>query len=138
MVKSTTVSFVIRSSSMKIISPFSFKLLSPSMSLRPSQTNKITNMAPSNAITVEEIINGFPNPNLPKLDHEPTFEDIHVTTRILDANAISVHSMSGGGSHGHLGIIMNTSGVLFHLRNALGRYIKSWIHSIPHSFHQRR
>jgi hypothetical protein len=54
-------------------------------------------MAPSNALTVEEIINGFPNPILPKVDHEPTFEDIQVTTRLLNANAIS---------NGHLGIIM--------------------------------
>jgi hypothetical protein len=35
-------------------------------------------MAPSNALTVEEIINGFPNHVLPKIDNEPTFEDIHV------------------------------------------------------------
>jgi formylmethanofuran dehydrogenase subunit A len=63
-------------------------------------------MAPRNALTVEEIINGFPNPVLPKIDHEPTFEDIQVTTRILNANAISIPSMSGGGAHGHLGIIM--------------------------------
>jgi hypothetical protein len=63
-------------------------------------------MAPSNALTVEEIINGFPNPILPKIDHEPTFEDIQVTTRLLNANAISIPSMAGGGSHGHLGIIM--------------------------------
>jgi hypothetical protein len=63
-------------------------------------------MAPSNALTVEEIINGFPNPILPKIDHEPTFEDIQVTTRLLSANAISMPSMAGGGAHGHLGIIM--------------------------------
>jgi hypothetical protein len=63
-------------------------------------------MAPSNALTVEEIINGFPNPVLPKIDHEPTFEDIQVTTRLLNANAISIPSMAGGGAHGHLGIIM--------------------------------
>jgi hypothetical protein len=63
-------------------------------------------MAPSNALTVEEIINGFPNPVLPKIDHEPTFEDIQVTTRLLKANAISIPSMAGGGAHGHLGIIM--------------------------------
>jgi hypothetical protein len=64
-------------------------------------------MAPSNALTVEEIINGFPNPILPKIDHEPTFEDIQVTTRLLNANAISIPSMPGGGAHGHLGIIMS-------------------------------
>jgi hypothetical protein len=60
-------------------------------------------MAPSNALTVEEIINGFPNPILPKIDHESMFEDIQVTTRPLNANAISIPSMAGGGAHGHLG-----------------------------------
>jgi hypothetical protein len=63
-------------------------------------------MAPSNALTVEEIINGFPNPVLPKIENDPTLKDIQVTTRLLDANAISIPSMAGGGAHGHLGNIM--------------------------------
>jgi hypothetical protein len=63
-------------------------------------------MTPSNALTVEEITNGFPNPVLPKIENEPTFKDIQVTTRLLNANAISITSMAGGGAHGHLGIIM--------------------------------
>jgi hypothetical protein len=63
-------------------------------------------MAPRNALTVEEIINGFTNPMLPKIDHEPTSEDIQVTTHLLNANTISILSMAGGGSRGHLGIIM--------------------------------
>jgi formylmethanofuran dehydrogenase subunit A len=63
-------------------------------------------MAPSNALMVEEIINGFTNPILQKIDQEPTFEDIQVTTRLLNANTISIPSMAGGGAHGHLGIIM--------------------------------
>jgi hypothetical protein len=63
-------------------------------------------MAPSNALTVEEIINRFPNPILPKIDNEPTFEDIQITTCLLNANAISIPSMAGGGAHGNLGIIM--------------------------------
>jgi hypothetical protein len=66
-----------------------------------------TNMAPRNALTVEEIINGFPNPILPKIDNEPTFEDIQITTRLLNDNAISIHSMAGGGAHGQLVIIMS-------------------------------
>jgi hypothetical protein len=33
-------------------------------------------MAPGNALTVEEIINGFPNCVLPKIYNKPTFEDI--------------------------------------------------------------
>jgi hypothetical protein len=64
-------------------------------------------MAPSNALMVEEIINGVPNPVLPKIDNEPTFEDIQITTRLLNAYAISIPSMVGGGAHGHLGIIMS-------------------------------
>jgi hypothetical protein len=63
-------------------------------------------MVPSKALTVEEISNGFPNPVLSKIDNEPAFEDIQVTTRLLNANAVSVPSVSGGGSHSHLGIIM--------------------------------
>jgi hypothetical protein len=64
-------------------------------------------MAPSNALTVEEIINGCPKPVLPKIDNEPTFEDIKITTHLLNANAISTPSMAGGGDHGQLGIIMS-------------------------------
>jgi hypothetical protein len=64
-------------------------------------------MAPSNALTIEEIINRFPNPVLPQIKNEPIFEDIQITTRLLNANAISIPSMEGGGAHGHLGIIMS-------------------------------
>jgi hypothetical protein len=64
-------------------------------------------MAPINALSVEEIINGFPNPVLPNIDSEPTFEDIQITNRLLNANAISIPSMAGGGAHGNLGIIMS-------------------------------
>jgi hypothetical protein len=63
-------------------------------------------MAPSNALMVEEIINGFPNPVLPKIYNDTTFEYIQVTTCLLNENAISVPSMADGGAHGHLGIIV--------------------------------
>jgi hypothetical protein len=63
-------------------------------------------MAPSNALTVEQNINGFTNPVLPKIDNEPTFKEIQVTARLLNVNAISIPSMAGGSAHGHLGIIM--------------------------------
>jgi hypothetical protein len=63
-------------------------------------------MVSTKALMVEEIINGFPNPVLPKIDNEPTFEDIQVTTRLLNENAISVPSMAGGGAHGYLEIVM--------------------------------
>jgi hypothetical protein len=66
-----------------------------------------TGMAPSNALTVDEIINRVTNPVLPKIDNEPTFEEIQITTRLLNANAISIPSMAFGDAHGHLGIIMS-------------------------------
>jgi hypothetical protein len=63
-------------------------------------------MDPSNALTVVEIINGFPNPVLSKIDNQPTLEYIQVITHLLNVNSISVPSMVVAGSHGHLGIIV--------------------------------
>jgi hypothetical protein len=54
----------------------------------------------------EDIINGFPNHVLPKIDNDPTLEDIQVTTRLLNENALSVTCMAGEGAHEHLGTIM--------------------------------
>jgi hypothetical protein len=63
-------------------------------------------MAPRNALTVEEIASGFPNPVLPKIYHEPRFEDMQVITLLLSATAISFPFVAGGGAHDHLRIIM--------------------------------
>jgi hypothetical protein len=65
-----------------------------------------TTMAPPHALTVDEIINRFPNHVLQKIDHKTTFEDIQVTDRLPNATAIFITSLFGGGAHGHLGIIM--------------------------------
>jgi hypothetical protein len=54
----------------------------------------------------DELIAGFPYSYLPKVTGEPTFEDLKVIRRLLNANAVSVSSYVGGGRHGHLGIIM--------------------------------
>jgi hypothetical protein len=62
-------------------------------------------MVSCNALTVEDIINGFPNA-LPNVYQELPFEDIQITTHLINTNAISCSSMPGGGDHGHLGIIM--------------------------------
>jgi hypothetical protein len=53
------------------------------------KSHKPTTMAPRHELTVEEIINGFPNLILPKIDHEPIFQDIQETTRLLNVNSIS-------------------------------------------------
>jgi hypothetical protein len=58
------------------------------------------------ASTLDELIAGFPHSSLPKVTGEPSFEDLKVIRRLLNTNATSVSSYVGGGSHGHLGIIM--------------------------------
>jgi hypothetical protein len=57
--------------------------------------------------TPDGIIAGFPHSSLLKVTEEPTFEDLKVVRRLLNTNAMSIASYEGGGSHGHLGIIMN-------------------------------
>jgi hypothetical protein len=104
MVKSTLVSFsnyifLNEDHQSKLI----FFKLSPSRSQRPSLTQNNNNMAPSNALMVDKIINRFINPVLPKIDSKPTFEDIQIATHLLNDNAISIPSMASGGSPGHLG-----------------------------------
>jgi hypothetical protein len=54
----------------------------------------------------DELIAGFPHSSLLKVTGEPTFEDLKFIRRLLNTNAMSVASYEGGGSHGHLGIIM--------------------------------
>jgi hypothetical protein len=58
------------------------------------------------ASTLYELIAGLPHSSLPKVTGEPTFEDLKLIRRLLNINAMSVASYVGGGSHGHLGIIM--------------------------------
>jgi hypothetical protein len=59
------------------------------------------------ALTVDEMISGFPNPALPLVtSSEPTFEAIRNTQKLLNENCIYIQSLSGGGRHGHLRLIM--------------------------------
>jgi hypothetical protein len=55
---------------------------------------------------VEEIINGFPTHVLPKVDHGPTFEEIHIKTHLINVNLMSAPFMSGGGDHGRICVNM--------------------------------
>jgi hypothetical protein len=58
------------------------------------------------ASALDERIAGFPHSTLPKVTGEPTFEDLKIIHRLINANAMSVFSYGGGGQNGHLGIIM--------------------------------
>jgi hypothetical protein len=58
------------------------------------------------ALTVDEMISGFPNPDLPLVTTKPKFEDNMITQKLLNAKYISIPSLAGGGRHSHLGLIM--------------------------------
>jgi hypothetical protein len=58
------------------------------------------------ALTVEEMIAGWPYPELPLITEEPTYDDIATMQKRLNANFLSTPSNAEGGRHGHLGILM--------------------------------
>ena len=58
------------------------------------------------AQSVDDIVSKFPVKTLPKLDGEPTYENINSLMQMLYANAATLTSTMGGGKHGHIGLIM--------------------------------
>ena len=51
--------------------------------------------------------NNFEYPDLTPIDGTPTFNTLQQLIREIKANAMSVHSNLGGGSSGHLGLVIN-------------------------------
>jgi hypothetical protein len=58
------------------------------------------------ALTVEEMISGWPYPELPLITAEPTYEDIATMQKRLNVNFLSIPSNAGGGRHCHVGLLM--------------------------------
>ena len=58
------------------------------------------------ALSVDDIKAQFPTKTLPVVVGEPTYENIRVLTEALYGNAASLHAYTGGGKHGHIGLIM--------------------------------
>jgi hypothetical protein len=54
------------------------------------------------ALTVEEMIAGWPYPELPLITAEPTYADIATMQKRLNAKFLIVPSNAGGVRHGHL------------------------------------
>lgn len=49
----------------------------------------------------------FAHRNLTRIHGEPSFSNLILLTREVRANAMAVHSTLGGGSHGHLGLVLS-------------------------------
>jgi hypothetical protein len=57
--------------------------------------------------TVEDVLAIFPHPILPTVEGEPDYQTIHATRKFLQANSRAINTHSGGGTLGHLGIIVS-------------------------------
>jgi hypothetical protein len=57
--------------------------------------------------TVEDIIASFPHPILPTDQGEPDYQTIHAIRKILQENSRAIDTHLGGGSLGHLGLIVS-------------------------------
>jgi hypothetical protein len=56
--------------------------------------------------TIEYVIASFPHPVLPTVQGEPDYQTIHATRKYLQANSRVIDTHLGGGTLGHLGLII--------------------------------
>jgi hypothetical protein len=57
--------------------------------------------------TVEDATARFPHPILPTVEGEPDYQTIHATRKFLQANSRAIDTHLGGGTLGHLGLIIS-------------------------------
>jgi hypothetical protein len=57
--------------------------------------------------TVEDVMASFPHPVLPTVQGEPDYQTIHATRKCLQANSRAIDTHLGGGTLGHLGLIIS-------------------------------
>jgi hypothetical protein len=57
--------------------------------------------------TVEDFIASFPHPILPTVQGEPGYQTIHAIRKLLKANLRAIDTHLGGGTLGHLGLIVS-------------------------------
>jgi hypothetical protein len=61
------------------------------------------------ATSVEKLVESFPHPHIPAIEGPPNYETITDVTRLLNANAASIHSKLGGGNYGHLALTISAA-----------------------------
>jgi hypothetical protein len=57
--------------------------------------------------TIEDVIASFPHPVPPKFQGEPDYQTIHAIRESLQANSRAIDTHLGGGTLGHLGLIVS-------------------------------
>jgi hypothetical protein len=56
--------------------------------------------------TVEDVLLSFPHPILPTVEGEPDYQTTHATRKFLQGNSGAIDTHLGGGTLGHLGLII--------------------------------
>jgi hypothetical protein len=56
--------------------------------------------------TVEDVISSFPHLVLPTVQSELDYQTIHATRKTLQANLRAIDTHLGGGTLGHLGLVI--------------------------------
>jgi hypothetical protein len=57
--------------------------------------------------TIEDVMASFPHPLLPTVQGELDYQTIHATRKFLQANSWAIYTHLGGGTLGHLGLIIS-------------------------------
>jgi hypothetical protein len=57
--------------------------------------------------TVEDVLTSFPHPILPTVEGDTDYQTIHATRKFLQANSRVIDTHLGGGTLGHLGLIIS-------------------------------
>jgi hypothetical protein len=57
--------------------------------------------------TVEDVLACFPHPIVPTVEGEPDYQTIHAIRKFLQANSRAIDTHLGGGTLGHLGLIVS-------------------------------
>jgi hypothetical protein len=57
--------------------------------------------------TVEDVMASFPHPILPTVQGKPDYQTIHATRKFLQANSRAIDTHLGGGTLGHLSLIIS-------------------------------
>jgi hypothetical protein len=57
--------------------------------------------------TVEDVMASFPHPVITTVQGEPDYQTIHATRKFLQANLRAIDTHLGGGTLGHLGLIIS-------------------------------
>eukprot|EP00957_Ditylum_brightwellii_P045873 3479864-Ditylum_brightwellii.AAC.1 len=78
--------------------------------------------------SVEEILTDFPQPLVPKVSGEPSYEPIHLIHKILKENTASVHSNLEGDRHGHLALVLTPT----HYQQVTGHIYVTLMHPGSH------